>query len=240
MDSEFWISELTDDDVPAVVALCRTALDLPEDAADAAEIVLRLRETTGTGGWSDAPRRLAGFIAVRSAGPGPTAAGAALSGEPVSVAGGRVIGVVLGSVSHRDASIGHVDLVAVDPQDRRRGVARALMARIEGALAGLGAGDVVIAGNAPYYAWPGIDVRYTPAICAAMAFGFEQDQPAWNMTVDTAAAGLEPTADHEARLAGDGVVVRRAGAEDVAGARRLRAGELRHGLGRGDHPLGRA
>lgn len=92
MDSEFWISELTDDDVPAVVALCRTALDLPEDAADAAEIVLRLRETTGTGGWSDAPRRLAGFIAVRSAGPGPTAAGAALSGEPVSVAGGRVIG----------------------------------------------------------------------------------------------------------------------------------------------------
>ena len=61
------------------------------------------------------------------------------------------------------------------------------MARIEGALAGLGAGDVVIAGNAPYYAWPGIDVRYTPAICAAMAFGFEQDQPAWNMTADLTA-----------------------------------------------------
>ncbi|MEU7903188.1 GNAT family N-acetyltransferase [Actinoplanes sp. NPDC049118] len=240
MDSEFWISELTDDDVPAVVALCRTALDLPEDAADAAEIVLRLRETAGTDGWSETPRRLAGFIALRSAGPGPTAAGAAVSGEPVSVSGGRVIGVVLGSVSHRDASIGHVDLVAVDPRDRRRGVARALVARIEGALAGLGAGDVVIAGNAPYYAWPGIDVRYTPAICAAMSFGFEQDQPAWNMTVDTATAGLESTADHEARLAGEGIVVRRAGTEDVPALVGFAlanfgsgwAGEITHSVGR--------
>ncbi|AGZ46429.1 GNAT family N-acetyltransferase [Actinoplanes friuliensis] len=240
MDSEFWISELTDDDVPAVVALCRTALDLPEDAAEAAEIVLRLRETTGTAGWSATPRKLAGFIALRSAGAGPAAAGAALSGEPVSVTGGRVIGVVLGSVSHRDRSIGHVDLVAVDPRERRRGVARALVSRVEGALAGLGAGDIVIAGNAPYYAWPGIDVRYTPAICAAMAFGFEQDQPAWNMTVDTAVAGLESTADHEERLAGEGITVRRAGAEDVPALVSFAlatfgggwAGEITHSVGR--------
>ena len=156
MDSEFWISELTDDEVPAVIALCRAALDVPEDAAEAAEIVLRLRETGGP-----TPRRTTGFVAS--------------SAE-------KIIGVVMGSVSHRDPSIGHIDLIAVDPDERRRGVARALMSRIEGALAGLGAGDVVIAGNPPYYAWPGIDVRYTPAICAAMAMGFEEDQPAWNMT----------------------------------------------------------
>ena len=239
MDSEFWISELTDDDVPAVVTLCRAALDLPEDAAEAAEIVLRLRETTGTEGWSAGPRKIAGFIALRSAG-GAAAAGAALSGEPVSVTGGRVIGVVLGSVSHRDRSIGHVDLVAVDPQERRRGVARALLARIEGALAGLGAGDVVIAGNAPYYAWPGIDVRYTPAICAAMAFGFEQDQPAWNMTVDVAGELPGATAEDEARLARQGITVRRAHAEDVAALVEFSlanfgegwAGEITHSVGR--------
>jgi predicted N-acetyltransferase YhbS len=129
------------------------------------------------------------------------------------VTGGRVIGVVLGSVSHRDPSIGHIDLIAVDQQERRRGVGRALVARIEGALAGLGAGDVVIAGNAPYYAWPGIDVRYTPALCAAMALGFEQDQPAWNMTADL--KELQPTAADEARLAGRGISVRRAGPDDV-------------------------
>ena len=182
MDSEFWTAELTDDDVPAVVALCRASLDLPEDAAEAAELVLRLRERPTTEAWTDKPRQLAGFVALTT--------------------GDRLVGVVLGSVSHRDPSIGHVDLIAVDPAERRRGVGRALMSRIEAALAGLGAGDVVLAGNAPYYAWPGIDVRYTPAICAAMALGFEQDQPAWNMTADLRsddALGLRPSAPAPAR-----------------------------------------
>jgi mycothiol synthase len=141
------------------------------------------------------------------------AAGGGLSGVPMSAAGQRVIGVALGSVSHRDPSIGHVDLVAVDPAERRRGVGRALMARIEGALAGLGAGDVVLAGNPPHYAWPGIDVRYTPAICAAMALGFEQDQPAWNMTAPL--DHLRPTDEAEKRLAEQGITVRRAVPDDV-------------------------
>ncbi|MEU4239209.1 GNAT family N-acetyltransferase [Actinoplanes sp. NPDC026619] len=183
MDPEFWISELTDDDLPAVIALCRNALDLPEDAAEASEIVLRLREAG----------RRTGFLAVSP--------------------GDRVIGVVLGSVSHRDASIAHVDLIAVDPAERRRGVGRALMTRIEGALAGMGADDVVLAGNAPYYAWPGIDVRYTPALCAAMALGFAQDQPAWNMTASL--LSVAPTDAQEKKLADEGVTIRRALAGDV-------------------------
>lgn len=213
MDSEFWISELADDDVPAVVVLCRTALDLPEDAAEAAEIVLRLRETTGTEGWSSAPRRIAGFIALR--------------------APHDVIGVVLGSASHRDPSIGHVDLIAVDPRERCRGVARTLMARVEDALAAMGTETVVLAGNAPYYAWPGIDVRYTPAICAATALGFEQDQPAWNMTADL-------TAEVDVPPPGEGVTVRRAAAGDVPALVAFAlatfgegwAGEITHSVGR--------
>ena len=223
MDSEFWISELTDDDVPAVVALCRSALDLPEDAAEAAEIVLRLREHPATEGWAKSPRRLAGFIAMTT--------------------GNRLVGAVLGSVSHRDPSIGHVDLIAVHPRERRRGVGRALLARIEGALAGMGAGDVVLAGNAPYYAWPGIDVRYTPAICAAMALGFEQDQPAWNMTADLRgpdAPGLRSTAEAEERLAKAGITVRRAALADVPSLVDFAltnfgsgwAGEITHSVGR--------
>jgi mycothiol synthase len=243
VDSKFSISELTDDDVPAVVALCRTALDLPEDAAEAAEIVLRLRERTGTEGWAPAPRRLTGFIAVVPVGAGPAAAGGALSGDPTAASGGRVVGVVLGSVSHRDDSIGHIDLIAVDPQERRRGIGRALVSRIESALAGLGAGEVVIAGNAPFYAWPGIDVRYTPAICAAMALGFEQDQPAWNMTADLHTEGslaLRPTAAAEERLTAAGVTVRRAVLGDLPALREFAlvnfgsgwAGEITHSVGR--------
>jgi ribosomal protein S18 acetylase RimI-like enzyme len=197
-------------------------LDLPEDAAEAAEIVLRLRERAGAEGWAAEPRRLAGFVA----------------GRP----DGQLIGVVLGSISHRDPSIGHVDLVAVDPPARRHGVGRALIGRIEGALAGHGAAEVALAGNAPYYAWPGIDVRYTPAICAAMALGFEQDQPAWNMTADLSedAPGLRPTVDAEKRLADEGVTVRRAAVADVPALIDFAsttfgggwAGELAHSVGR--------
>jgi predicted N-acetyltransferase YhbS len=218
VDREFWVAELTDDDVPAVIDLCRTALDLPEDATEVAEIVRRLRDTTGAEGWSPTPRRLAGFLAMAS--------------------GNRPIGVALGSISHRDPSVGHIDLIAVDPAERRRGVGRALVARIEGALAGLGAGEVVTAGNAPYYAWPGIDVRYTPAVCAAMALGFTPDQPAWNMTAGLQA--LAPTGPDEKRLAGEGVTVRRATADDTAALVAFAlanwtsgwAGEISHSIGR--------
>lgn len=218
MEREFWIAELTDDKLPAVVALCRNALDLPEDAAEAAEIVARLRDTTGAEGWSPVPRRLAGLVAVAP--------------------GDRVVGVALGSMSHRDPSIGHLDLIAVDPAERRRGVGRALVARIEGALAALGAREVALAGNAPYYAWPGIDVRYTPAVCAAMALGFAPQPSAWNMTADLRA--LTATEADEKRLAGEGVTVRRATTGDATSLVSFAlanwgpgwAGEISHSIGR--------
>jgi predicted N-acetyltransferase YhbS len=225
VDGEFLIAELTDDDLPGVVSLCRTALDLPEDAAEAAEIVLRLRESTGTESWSSRPRRLAGFVARV---PGPPGAA------------DRLVGVALGSVSHRDPSIGHVDLIAVEEAERRRGIGRALISRVEGALAGLGAGDVVIAGNPPYYGWPGIDVRYTPAICATTAWGFEQDQPAWNMTADLSGEHPRSTAEAEDRLAAEGITVRRAALDDAPGLidfarthyESLWHGEIAHSVGR--------
>ncbi|HEY7271516.1 MAG TPA: GNAT family N-acetyltransferase [Actinoplanes sp.] len=220
---DWTIAELTDDDAPAVVTLCRAALDLPEDAAEAAAIVERLRERTGTDGWAPQPRRLAGFAA--------------------SAPGGRMAGVVLGSMSSRDSSTGHIDLLAVDPDRRRRGIGRALIARIEGALAELGAAAVELAGNAPYYAWPGIDVRYTPAVCAAMALGYEFQQAAWNMTADLShadAPGLRPTEPTERRLADRGIAVHRATPDDLAGLVEFAlakfgsgwAGEITHSVGR--------
>nr|WP_173042737.1 GNAT family N-acetyltransferase [Phytohabitans flavus] len=164
-----------------MVDLCREALDLPDDAAEADQIVARLRAQPGIG-----------FAAT---------------------ADGELAGVVLGSLSHRDDSIGHVDLIAVRRDVRRQGIGRALLARAEGALAGRGAVEVLLAGNPPYYAWPGIDVRYTPAVCAANALGYEQDRTAWNMTADLTT--IESTVEAEERLAAGGVTVRRAEAGDV-------------------------
>jgi mycothiol synthase len=203
---EFLISDVTDDDVPAIVALCRTALDLPEDSAEAAEIVLRLRETTGTEGWSDIPRDITGFVAKKD---------------------DRVVGVVLGSRGRT----GFIDLIAVHPEERRKGLGRTLMRRAEESL---GTAEIVISGNAPYYAWPGIDVRYTPAVCAARALGYTQDpEPAWNMTVDL-------SEEVEVPRTPEGVTVRRATREDLPGLVEFAlthfgsgwAGEITHSVGR--------
>jgi mycothiol synthase len=216
------IADLTDDDLPAVVTLCRAALDLPEDAAEAAEIIERLRQRTGTDGWAAHPRRLAGFVAFTP--------------------DRRLIGVALGSMSARDPATGHIDLLAVHPERRRQGIGRALTGRIEGALAGMGAAVVEVAGNGPYYAWPGIDVRCTPGVCAAMAFGYQFQQAAWNMTADLRrpdAPGLRPTAPAERRLADHGITVRRATRDDVPALMAFAettfsagwAGEIMHSVG---------
>jgi predicted N-acetyltransferase YhbS len=187
------IIELTDAQVPAVVELCRLALDLPEDAAEAAELVTRLRAAEPVPGWA-VTRRTVGFVALD---------------------GDAVAGAVLGSLSDRQPTVGHIDLVAVRPDRRRRGIGRALLTRAEEALGALGAVEMVLAGNPPRYAWPGIDVRYTPAICTALALGYQHDRTAWNMTVDLSSPALGDTAEAEQRLAAHGVTVRRATAADL-------------------------
>jgi predicted N-acetyltransferase YhbS len=187
--AEALVREMTEADLPATVLLCSQALDLPEDAAEAAQIVARLRSVPDG-------RRTVALVAVDDA---------------------AVVGVVFASLNHQDPTVGHLDLVAVHPRVRRRGIGRALLVAAEAALAAAGVGEVHIAGNMPY-AWPGIDVRYTPAVCTALALGYQHDKTAWNMTVDLStpdAPGLRDTTPDERRLAADGVVVRRASRDDL-------------------------
>ncbi|MEU9509034.1 GNAT family N-acetyltransferase [Micromonospora sp. NPDC048170] len=191
MDAEIIVAELTADRTPAVVELFRRSLDLPEDAAEAPELV----DTLWTRAAVDRP--VVALGAYR---------------------GAELVGALVCSVSAQDPRLGYVDLVAVDPAHRRRGAGRALLSSAERTLAGLGAAEVLLAGNPPHYGWPGIDVRYTPALCAALALGYQQDRTAWNMTADLSYDGspaLRPTDAAEARLAGRGVTVRRAEAADL-------------------------
>lgn len=99
--------------------------------------------------------------------------------------------VLAASMSRSAPATGHVDLVAVHPDHWRQGVGRTLLLQAERELAGLGAGQVSLRGNPPCYAWPGIDVRYTPALCLAQASGYECDGAAQNMTADLSGA-IEP------------------------------------------------
>lgn len=83
-----------------------------------------------------------------------------------------------------DSLVGFIDLIAVHPNVQGRGLGRALVTAAEDWLAGQGAAEIRFAGNPPCYAWPGIDVRYTPALCLAERLGYEHFQVAWNMTAD--------------------------------------------------------
>jgi GNAT superfamily N-acetyltransferase len=166
------ISELTDLDWAA--AVCTRALDLPEDAAEAAVSVRRL---------ADPP---AGRQVVRLH-----------AGDT---------GVGFGSIDDRDPRIGHVDLLAVDPAARQHGIGRSLLAAIEDRLVELGATQIKLGANPPCYVWPGIDVRYTPAVCAARRLGYELVDTAWNMTVDLST--VDTVSTDEDRLAEAGIEVR--------------------------------
>jgi predicted N-acetyltransferase YhbS len=123
-------------------------------------------------------------------------------------------GVAFASVREREPTAGYLDLVAVAPAARRQGIARGLITAVEKALQGYGVNEVRIAGNDPSYGWPGIDVRYTPAVCMARALGYDQVRTAWNMTADL--ASIEDPGDTEAKLAAAGIRVRRAGRADVS------------------------
>ncbi|GAA4080860.1 GNAT family N-acetyltransferase [Nonomuraea soli] len=102
-------------------------------------------------------------------------------------------GVAFASLSHRDPAIGHLDLLAVQPQARGRGLGKQLVRQAEEWLRGQGAREARFAGNPPCYAWPGIDVRYTAAACLAERLGYERYHTAWNMTADLSL----PFADEE-------------------------------------------
>lgn len=143
----------TDSDL---VELLRAGLDLPDDAADAADIVRRLANPP-------AGRRTVA-LGVRTG-------------------TGSLAGAVLGSVDPAEPGIGYVDLIAVHPEHRRAGLGRELLSTMESTL---DTQEVRLAGHVPCYAWPGVDVRYTPAVCLALRCGYERHRTAWNMTVPLA------------------------------------------------------
>ena len=186
----------TDEHLAAVSAIAEECLDLPEDAGETDHLLRRLLAPPEG-------RRVVRLVALSNA--------------------GQVSGVLFGSVRDADPATGHLDLVAVLPAARRQGIARSLVAAAEQILSGYGVRELRIAGNDPSYAWPGIDVRYTPAACLALALGFQQYTTGWNMTADLRA---QHAAEVEDRLAEQDITVRRADAADVAALEKLARDEF--------------
>lgn len=136
--------------------------------------------------------------------------------------GARLAGVMLGGTRRlhdghtllpHERLVGTLQLFAVDPDYRRRGLAAQLLVELERRMQAQGLSWLRFGNFAPSYFWPGIDVRYTPGLCLLLRHGFQRKGDAVNMEVDLLARDWDTTAE-ETRLAADGFSIRRLGLAD--------------------------
>ncbi|MCU4156169.1 GNAT family N-acetyltransferase [Carboxylicivirga sp. A043] len=125
----------------------------------------------------------------------------------------EIIGFMQGVMRDiRGTRYAYIKLMAVDGAYRRQGIASALFDKLETIFREREA-DVVRIYDVPLnYFMPGIDPRYTPALCWAMRKGFERFGDTSNLLVD-----LNQDWDmsvKEAALQADNIEVRRANHED--------------------------
>lgn len=118
---------------------------------------------------------------------------------------GDAVGVLFGSQHNSTA---HIDLLCVAPIARRNGVGRALVQTWESLAAQNHAADLFVGGNPEMYAWPGIDMRYTPAISLFLRRGYIHHETRYQMEVDLT-GDRRPTSDTPPTLARAGLRVRR-------------------------------
>lgn len=98
----------------------------------------------------------------------------------IAVVDDSPVAFAFGSVHERT---GYVDALAVAETVRHRGVATALLNTIEGRLTRAGAEHLAIGGNTWFYAWPGLDLGYTAALCLAERHGYRRVSLVQNMDV---------------------------------------------------------
>lgn len=125
--------------------------------------------------------------------------------------GDRVVGVIIGSVV---GTAGFLDLLAVAADCRRRGIGSELIAKWESRAGALGAATLNIGANLSGYAWPGVDVRYTPAIATFLHVGYSRRDVLFNMDVDLTQV-KPPDTSELSRIEAAGVTVRRGRIEDA-------------------------
>jgi len=126
----------------------------------------------------------------------------------------QIIGFMQGVLRDiRGTRYGYIKLMAIDKGYRRQGIATTLYQKLE-AFFKQQQVEVVRIYDVPLNYWmPGIDPRYTPALCWAMRKGFKRFGDTANLQVDLSKNNWETTANEE-KLAKDGIEVRRAHPED--------------------------
>ncbi len=132
----------------------------------------------------------------------------------VSEKEGAVTGFMQGVTRDiRGERIAYLKLMAVAPGNRKSGLARQMFERLEAMFRKAGATKVRIFDVPLNYFQPGIDPRYTEALCFAWRMGFERFDDTTNLVVDLNFSDWE-TSEKELKLAESGIHIRRASEED--------------------------
>lgn len=100
--------------------------------------------------------------------------------------GTAIVGFLMGTcrMDIRGVNYAYVKLMAVEEVYQRKGIARSMYELLEKELRSKNI-DVVRLGDVPMnYFMPGIDPRYTPALCFAMRLGFNRFMDTSNLTVN--------------------------------------------------------
>lgn len=126
-----------------------------------------------------------------------------------------LVAVVAATTRGTGEPVGHVRLLAVDPERARRGLGRAALAEAERWLVEQGASTVVLGGEAPVYLWPGVDVAAEGLVALVEGAGYEAAGELANMDLDVAFRAPTP----------DGIELRRVVEDDDAAAVRAMVAE---------------
>ncbi|MBI9062864.1 MAG: GNAT family N-acetyltransferase [Marinilabiliaceae bacterium] len=126
----------------------------------------------------------------------------------------QIIGFMQGVMRNiRGIRYGYIKLMAIDEGYRRQGIATALYQKLEAVFKQQKV-EVIRIYDVPLNYWmPGIDPRYTPALCWAMRKGFKRFGDTANLHVDLSKNNWE-TKINEEKLIEEGIEVRRAYPED--------------------------
>jgi ribosomal protein S18 acetylase RimI-like enzyme len=122
---------------------------------------------------------------------------------------GKILGFMQGVIRDiRGTRFGYIKLMAVKNGFRRQGVARAMFQLLESRFRDERVEIIRIYDVPLNYFMPGIDPRYTPAVCFAMAMGFQRFGDTLNMNVNLMSADWE-THQEEHGLKKLGIVIGR-------------------------------
>ena len=118
---------------------------------------------------------------------------------------GKTIGFTVGVLRGNEAWL---KLFAVDQEHRRSGLGSMMLVEIEALFRSGGAERVRVLNSSPYYFTPGLDPRYTEALCFLQSHGYTAERYVHNMDADLTTGDFDTT-QAESQLAKKGFKIRR-------------------------------